>query len=71
MLGEELWISHPPLDAALLVSVFTTEAAAAAVIAARRRRLRPAVIAVTAQMVLTMVYWQLMVRYFDSQDQAK
>jgi hypothetical protein len=63
MLGEELWITRRPRDAAALLSVFTTAIALRAAIAAWRRQLRPAVLAVAAQMALTMLYWQLMVRY--------
>ncbi|WP_196772480.1 DUF6653 family protein [Mycobacterium colombiense] len=65
MLGEELWISGRPRDAAVLVSSATSAAALVALVAARRHRLRPAVIAVAVQMALTLVYWQQMVRYFD------
>ncbi|PJE18964.1 MAG: hypothetical protein CK429_01860 [Mycobacterium sp.] len=68
MLGEELWITRRPRDAAMLVSGVTSVAAAAGVLAARRRRLRPAVIAVAAQMALTMVYWQQMVRYLERRE---
>ncbi|OMC21767.1 hypothetical protein A5737_23050 [Mycobacterium colombiense] len=65
MLGEELWISRRPGDAAMLVSAATSAAAFVAVVAARRHRLRPALIAVVVQMALTLVYWQQMVRYFE------
>ncbi|WP_276028806.1 DUF6653 family protein [Mycobacterium angelicum] len=71
MLGEELWISRRPRDAAMLVSGSTSVISVVAVIAARRRRLRPAAVATAAQMALTMVYWQQMVRYYDrGQQQA-
>ena len=69
MLGEELWISRRPRDAALLVSAVTSAAALTAVIAARRRRPLPAAIATAVQMALTLVYWQQMVRYFDRRPQ--
>ena len=69
MLGEELWISRRPRDAAMVISAVTSVAALSAVIAARRRRLIPAVIATTVHMALTRVYWQQMVRYFDRQSQ--
>ncbi|WP_197283775.1 DUF6653 family protein [Mycobacterium sp. Marseille-P9652] len=65
MLGEELWISRRPRDAAVAVSAVTSAAAVAALVAARRRRLRTAAIAVAVQMALTLVYWQQMVRYFE------
>lgn len=69
MLGEELWISRRPRDAAMVVSGLTSGAAVAAVLAARRHRLRPALIAVAVQMALTLVYWQQMVRYFERSPQ--
>jgi len=49
MLGEELWISRRPRDAAMFVSAVTSAVALGAVIAARRHRLRPAVILSDAQ----------------------
>jgi hypothetical protein len=63
MLGEELWISRRPRDAAMFVSAVTSAVALGAVIAARRHRLRPAVILSAVQMALTLVYWEQMVRY--------
>ena len=69
MLGEELWISRRPRDAAMFVSALTSTASLTAVISARRRRLAPAAIATVVQMALTLVYWEQMVRYFDRQPQ--
>jgi uncharacterized protein DUF6653 len=69
MLGEELWISRRPRDAAVFVGAVTSVAALSAVVAARRHRLRPAVIATAVQMALTLVYWEQMVRYFDRRSQ--
>jgi hypothetical protein len=69
MLGEELWISRRPRDAAMLVSAVTSAAAVSAVVAARRRRPIPAAIATAVQMALTLVYWEQMVRYFDRRPQ--
>jgi hypothetical protein len=43
----------------------TSLAAVVAIIAARRHRVRTAVAATAVQMALTLVYWALMVRYFD------
>ncbi len=63
MLGEELWITERPPDTAMLVSALTSAVSLSAVIATRRRRLKPAVVATALQMTLTMVYWELMVRY--------
>lgn len=65
MLGEELWVSRRPRDSAMLVSAVTSAAALTAVVAAHRRRPIPAAIATAAQMALTLVYWEQMVRYFD------
>jgi D-arabinose 1-dehydrogenase-like Zn-dependent alcohol dehydrogenase len=47
MLGEELWISRRPRDAAMFVSALSSAAALGAVISARRRRLVPAALAAT------------------------
>lgn len=69
MLGEELWITRRPRDAAMVVSALTSAAALGAVVAARRHRPLPAAIATAAQMALTLVYWQQMVRYFERQSQ--
>jgi hypothetical protein len=65
MLGEELWISRRPRDAAMLVSALASAASLSAVISARRHRLVPAAIATVVQMALTLVYWEQMVRYFE------
>jgi hypothetical protein len=67
MLGEELWITRRPKDAALAVSAATSIAAVTAVVAARQHRLGTAAAATAAQMTLTLVYWQQMVRYLDRQ----
>jgi hypothetical protein len=69
MLGEELWISRRPRDAAMLVGAVTSVAALSAVLAARRHRLIPAAIATAVQMALTLVYWEQMVRHFERQTQ--
>ena len=67
MLGEELWITRRPRDAAMATSALTSAAWVGAVVAARRRRLIPAAIATVVQMAMTLVYWEQMVRYFDRQ----
>ncbi|HSS25162.1 MAG TPA: DUF6653 family protein [Mycobacterium sp.] len=67
MLGEELWISRRPRDAAMAVSALTSAASLTAVVAARRHRLTAAAIATAVQMTLTLVYWEQMARYFDRQ----
>jgi hypothetical protein len=65
MLGEEQWIVDRPRDASTVLGVATSLAAVVAIIAARRHRARTAVAATAVQMALTLVYWALMVRYFD------
>lgn len=69
MLGEELWISRRPRDAAMVVCVAASVAAVVAIIAARRRRPLPAAVATAVQMGLTLVYWQRMVRYLEREQQ--
>lgn len=71
MLGEELWITNRPRDAAMVVSALTSAVALSAVLAARRRRLAPAAIAVAVQMTLTLGYWEQMVRYFVRETQPR
>jgi Family of unknown function (DUF6653) len=65
MLGEELWITRRPKDAATVLSIVTSVLAVIALIAARRHRLVPAAAASAVQMALTLVYWEQMVRYLD------
>ncbi len=69
MLGEELWISRRPRDAAMLVSAVTSVCALSAALAARRHRPGPAAVATAVQMALTLVDWEQMVRYFDRRAQ--
>jgi hypothetical protein len=71
MLGEELWISRRPRDAAMFVSALTSAASLSAVISARPHRPVPAAIATVVQMALTLVYWEQMVRYFERETQAR
>jgi hypothetical protein len=65
ILGEERWVGNRPRDAALVVSALTSAVSLLGVIAARRHRLRPAALAVVAQMSLALLYWEQMVRYFE------
>jgi hypothetical protein len=65
ILGEELWSTARPKDTAAIVAGLTSLAALGAIIASVRRRPVPAAIACTAQMALTLVYWELMARYWD------
>src|SRR5262249_23289481 len=63
ILGEELWSARRPKDAAAGVSVVTSLAAVGAIAAAGRHKPTVAAVACTAQMALTLVYWELMARY--------
>ncbi|MGH3094517.1 MAG: DUF6653 family protein [Streptosporangiales bacterium] len=65
MLGEEKWAGERPRDAAMAVNVAATVSWVAAALSARRHRLVPAAGTTAIQMALTLVYWELMVRYFD------
>ena len=68
MLGEEQRIVDRPRDVrdpSVVLGITTSLAAGIAIIAARRHRMRTAVAATSVQMALTLVYWALMVRYFD------
>jgi hypothetical protein len=67
MLGEELWITRRRRDAAMAVSVGTGVAQVAGIVAARKRRWGPMVAATAVQMGLTLVYWELMVRFLARQ----
>lgn len=64
VLGEELWITERPRDAAMAVNVAATLAGATALIAARRRRAAPAAGATAVTMALLLVYWRLMADYY-------
>jgi hypothetical protein len=65
MLGEELWIVDRPRDGSVVVSAITSLVAIFAMLAARRHRVLATVVTTAVQMALTLVYWHLMVRYFD------
>ena len=65
ILGEEQWAIHRPWDAAAVVTGVTSVTAAAAIVASARRRPVPAAVACAAQMALTLVYWELMARYWE------
>jgi hypothetical protein len=65
MLGEELWATDRPRDAATMVTAAASASAVIAIIGARRHRPIPAATATAAQMALTLLYWRQMVRYFE------
>jgi hypothetical protein len=63
ILGEELWTSRR-MDTAKGITVATSLSAAVAIVSSVRRRLTPAVAACAVQMALTLVYWEMMARYW-------
>lgn len=65
MLGEELWITQRPKDAATAVTLIASTVAVIGIIAARHHRLRIAAAASSVKMALTLAYWEQRVRYFD------
>ena len=65
ILGEELWVTNRPRDTAAIVTGVTSLAAVGAIVASARRRFVPAAVACATQMALTLVYWELMARYWD------
>jgi hypothetical protein len=65
ILGEELWATNRPRDAAAIVTGLTSLAAVCAIVGSARRRPILAALACAAQMALTLVYWELMARYWD------
>ena len=65
VLGEELWIAEPRMDAAMVVNVAATAAGVVAIVAAHRHRAVPAAAATVLEMTLLMAYWELMARHYD------
>ena len=70
VLGEELWITERPRDAAMAVNAAATLAGITALIAARRRRAAPAAGATAVMMALLLGDWRLMARYYNQQRRA-
>ena len=67
ILGEELWVTNRPKDAATIVIGATSVVAVVAIIAAARHRPMTAAVSCAVQMTLTLVYWEMMARYWDRQ----
>ncbi|MGH3903153.1 MAG: DUF6653 family protein [Pseudonocardiaceae bacterium] len=65
MRGEELWIAERPRDRAAIVNLAVSVCGVGAVLAARKRRLVPTAALTLAEMALLLVYWKLMVKYYD------
>lgn len=65
ILGEELWATKRPRDAATAVTACTSLAAVGAIVASVRRRRVSAAVACACQMAMTLVYWHQMARYWE------
>ncbi len=65
ILGEELSVTSRPRDSARGVTAATSLFAIIAMIASARHRLTLALVACAVQMALTLVYWEMMARYWD------
>ncbi|MDA2809283.1 hypothetical protein O4J56_01415 [Nocardiopsis sp. RSe5-2] len=70
MLGEELWITERPKDAALAVQAVASAANTVAAVSAWRRKAVPAAAGTAVMMGLTMVYWAQMARYYEESKRA-
>lgn len=64
MLGEEIWITERPRDAALVTNAVASAAGTVAFLSARKRLFWPTATAVAVQMALTLVYWEQMARFY-------
>lgn len=71
MLGEEMWIHDRPKDTALVLNIAATGAGCIAVLAARRRWAGVVVAATAGEMALLLMYWKLMVDYYERQRAAE
>lgn len=71
VLGEELWLADHPRDAGLAVDAAATGAMMIALFGAWHRRPVPAAVATGAQMLLLLVYWELMARYYETHRDAE
>jgi hypothetical protein len=65
ILGEELAVTGRSRESAKGLTAATSTFALIAIVASARHRLAPAAVACALQMVLTLVYWERMARYWD------
>jgi phosphoribosylanthranilate isomerase len=71
MLGEEQWLLERPKDAAMAVNAAASAIGLVGFVAARRRQPMATGAASATAMALLLVYWELMVRYYeDRREQA-
>jgi hypothetical protein len=66
MLGEEMWIAKRPLDKAMAVNVAASAFGIGGVVGALKRRPLPAVLCTASEVVLLLLYWQLMTEYYEA-----
>ncbi|MFI0453279.1 DUF6653 family protein [Actinomadura sp. 6N118] len=71
VLGEELWLLDHRRDAGLAVDAAASGALMIALFGAWRRRPVSAAVATGAQMLLLLVYWELMARYYETHRDAE
>jgi uncharacterized protein DUF6653 len=64
ILGEEL-STRRPKDTPKAITAATSLFAIVAIVASARRRPVPAAVSCAAQMALTLVYWEMMARYWN------
>jgi len=65
MLGEEMWVSKRPLDAAMAVNALASAFGIGAVVASIRKWPLPAALCTVSEVALLLVYWRLMVEYYE------
>jgi hypothetical protein len=65
MLGEELWIAERPLDGAMAINVVAATFGIGGVVASLKRKLAPTALSMVAEITLLLVYWRLMVDFYE------
>ena len=65
MLGEEMWVSERPKDAAMAANVFASVFGLGGVISAHKRSLLPTSAFAVAQIATLLIYWQMMSDYYE------
>ena len=65
MLGEEMWIAERPLDRAMAVGMAASAFNVGGILGAWSRRLALTVLCAVAEIALLLVYWRLMVEYYE------
>lgn len=65
MLGEEMWIAERPMDSAMAVNAVASAFGVGGVLASLKRKPLPAAAFTAAEMSLLLLYWRLMVAYYE------